>query len=226
MTKPHDEWRHLALLISILFLFVISPAVAPFRHGALILNVIAAIVLIAGSYAVSERKHFLAIALVLSGISIITTWLLLVIQRPWMAILSHGCLIVLVAFFSITILGYVLRSGRVTTNKIFAAVCVYLLIGYAWTFAYVLVEELQPASFIALSHAAPNDYVSRVLQMRYFSFMTLTTVGYGDIVPHASWARTLAVLEAITGQIYLTVLVARLVGLHIVHAQTSKAPEE
>ena len=226
MVKAKEQWRHLALLISILFLFVISPAVSVFRHGALILNVIAAIVLIAGSYAVSERKHFVAIALVLSGISIVTTWLLLIIQRPWIAVLSHGCLILLVAFFSITILGYVLRGGRVTTDRIFAAVCVYLLIGYAWTFAYVLVEELQPASFVALSHAAPNDYVSRVLQMRYFSFITLTTVGYGDIVPHSSWARTLAVLEAITGQIYLTVLVARLVGLHIVHAQTDSARED
>jgi hypothetical protein len=62
--------------------------------------------------------------------------------------------------------------------------------------------------------------------MRYFSFITLTTVGYGDIVPHSPAARTLAALEAITGQIYLTVLVARLVGLHIVHAHTSKAHEE
>jgi len=225
MVKPRERWRHLALLISILFLFVISPAVGSLRHGALILNVIAAAALIAGSYAVSERKLYFVIALVLSGISIVLTWLLLIVQRPWMAILSHGCLIVLVAFFSIIILGYVLRSGRVTTDRIFASVCVYLLIGYAWTFAYVLVEELQPDSFIALSHAAPNDYVSRVLQMRYFSFITLTTVGYGDIVPHSSWARTLAVLEAITGQIYLTVLVARLVGLHIVHAKSDAARE-
>jgi hypothetical protein len=226
MVRPREQWRHLALLISMLLLFVISPAVTVFRHGALILNVIAAIMLIAGSYAVSERKYFFVIALVLSGISIITTWLLLIIQQPWMAILSHGCIIVLVAFFAIIILGYVLRSGRVTTDRIFAAICVYLLIGYAWTFAYVLVEELQPASFIALSHAAPNDYVSRVLQMRYLSFITLTTVGYGDIVPHSPVARSLAVLEAIVGQIYLTVLVARLVGLHIVHAQADSARED
>jgi hypothetical protein len=226
MVKPREHWRHLALLISILFLFIISPAVSALRYGALILEVIAAAALIVGSYAVSERKLFFIIALALSGIAIVLTWLLLIVQWPWIAILSHGCLILLIAFFSIIILGYVLRSGRVTTDRIFASVCVYLLIGYAWTFAYVLVEELQPASFIALSYAAPNDYVSRVLQMRYFSFITLTTVGYGDIVPHSSWARTLSVLEAITGQIYLTVLVARLVGLHIVHAQTDASRED
>jgi hypothetical protein len=70
---------------------------------------------------------------------------------------------------------------------------------------------------MALSSPQPNDYVGRVLEMRYFSFTTLTTLGYGDIVPHSAGARTLAVLEAVTGQIYLTVLVARLVGLYIVH---------
>jgi voltage-gated potassium channel Kch len=103
-------------------------------------------------------------------------------------------------------------------DKIFAAICVYLLMGYAWTFIYALLEELQPGSFVALSAVAPNDYVARYMEMRYLSFMTLTTVGYGDIVPHSPATRTLAALEAVAGQIYLTVLVARLVGLHIVHA--------
>jgi voltage-gated potassium channel Kch len=69
-------------------------------------------------------------------------------------------------------------------------------------------------------------YIIRVLELRYFSFMTLTTVGYGDIVPHSTAARTLAGLEAVTGQIYLTVLVARLVGLHIVHAQIAGLRED
>jgi voltage-gated potassium channel len=131
---------------------------------------------------------------------------------------SHTCIIVLVAFFSITILGYVLRSGRVTMDRIFAAICVYLLIGFAWTFAYALLDEIAPGSFAAVADASRNDYVARVQQLRYFSFMTLTTVGYGDIVPRSPAARTMATLEAVTGQIYLAVLVARLVGLHIVHS--------
>jgi voltage-gated potassium channel len=222
MTKPDDEWRHLALLISILFLFVVTPLAAGVRQGALILNVIAAAVLIAGSYALFERKRLFAIAVALSAISIIATLLLVVVQQYWAALLSHSCIILLVAFFAITILAYVLRSGRVTADKIFAAVCVYMLIGYAWTFTYALIDELQPGSFVALSTSAANDYVARVMQFRYFSFITLTTVGYGDIVPHSPAARTLAALEAVTGQIYLTVLVARLVGLHIVQASSSR----
>jgi hypothetical protein len=139
-----------------------------------------------------------------------------------MAIFSHSCVVILLLYFSVTILSYVLSASRITMDKIFAAICVYLLFGYAWTFAYAIVEEVHPASFVALS-GTPQQYVDRVLEMCHQSFMTLTTVGYGDIVPRSSAARTLAGLEAVTGQIYLTVLVARLVGLHIVHGQTKSS---
>jgi hypothetical protein len=153
--------------------------------------------------------------------------LLLFTQQWWAAVLSHACVVVLIAFFSISILDYVLRGGRITVDRIFAAVCVYLLIGYAWTFGYALVETVEPGSFRATAQAGSaielGNYVSQVLEMRYFSFVTLTTVGYGDIAPVSSAARTLAALEAITGQIYLTVLVARLVGLHIVHSNAEKS---
>jgi len=64
---------------------------------------------------------------------------------------------------------------------------------------------------------ASGDDIGRVIQMRYFSFVTLATIGYGDIVPRSSGARTMAILEAIVGQSYLVALIGRLVGLHIVH---------
>jgi len=162
----------------------------------------------------------------LSITSIFASWFLIIMQRHWTAVFSQVCIIILISFFAITVLGYVLRGTRVTTDKIFAAICVYLLIGYAWTFIYALLEELQPGSFVALSAIAPNDYVARYMEMRYFSFMTLTTVGYVDIVTHSSATRTFAALEAVVGQIYLTVLVARLVGLHIVHAERRSSGEQ
>ena len=221
IARPKADWRHLALLVSILFLFIITPTVITFRHGLIVMNLFAAVVLITGSYALSRRRKVFITAIVLSAINVMVAWLLLFYPRPWIRILSNGCIIVLVIYFSITILGYVLRGTRVTMDKIFAAICVYLFIGYAWAFAYALIEEVEPRAFIALSAPSPNDYVGRILEMRYFSFATLTTVGYGDIVPHSAIARTLAVLEAVTGQFYLTVLIARLVGLHIVHAQNS-----
>ena len=179
------RWRHLALLISILLLFVVAPFVVPLRHGILVMNVISAAVMVAGSYALSERKHLFAIAVVLSAITIVGTGLLFVFRQPWALLISHSSIIVLIAFFCVTILSYVLESGRVTADKIFAAICVYMLIGYGWTFVYSLLLELQPQSFAATSEVARNDYVGRILQLRFFSFVTLTAVGYGDIVPRS-----------------------------------------
>jgi voltage-gated potassium channel len=222
MVKPKEEWRHLALLISILILFTITPLLETFRHGALIMDLLAAGVLIAGSYALGRRKHLFAAAVALSVITTLISGILLIRHERWIAVCWLLCIVTLSVYLSVTILGYVLHSGRITTDKIFAAVCVYMLIGYAWTFSYALLDELSPTSFLALSPASAHDYVSHILQLRYFSFMTLTTVGYGDIVPRSSPARTLAALEAVTGQIYLAVLVARLVGLHIVHASDSR----
>jgi len=98
------RWRHLALLISILLLFVVAPFVVPLHHGILVMNVISVAVLVAGSYALSERKHLFAIAVVLSAITIVGTALLVAFPQPWALLISHSSIIVLVAFFCVTIL--------------------------------------------------------------------------------------------------------------------------
>jgi hypothetical protein len=117
-------------------------------------------------------------------------------------------------------------AGGLPADKIFAAICAYLLIGYAWAFGYSILDEFHPSAFAAPTEVARNDYVGRVMQMRYFSFTTLATVGYGDIVPRTPGARTMAILEAILGQFYLVALIGRLVGLHIVHGSNSPWHDE
>jgi voltage-gated potassium channel len=226
MATHENPRRHLILLIALLLIIVLSPFIVTLRHGVTVLNIVGAAVLLSATYAVSERKNFLAIAIILSAISIITTWLLAAFPAYWLVVVSHGSLVVLIGFFSFTILGYVVRSGKITSDRIYGAICVYLLFGYAWTFAYALLDELQPGSFAASNEIGSMDYVGRVMQLRYFSFMTLTTVGYGDIVPRSPAARTMAMLEAVMGQFYLVALIGRLVGLHIVHTTSSRALEE
>ena len=226
MATAKNPRRHLYLLISLLFIFILSPFVVPYYYGPTILNIIAVAVLLSATYAVSERRSFLIIGLSLSTVSIVLTFWLAAAPSHWLVIISHGSLVILISFFAVAILGYVLRSGKVTADKIYGAVCAYLLFGYAWTFAYSLIEEVQPGSFTSVSSIPPNDLVSRVMQMRYFSFVTLATVGYGDIVPHTAMARTMALLEAMLGQFYLVALIGRLVGLHIVHGNPDLSREQ
>ena len=223
MNNSHDPRRHLWLLICLVMIFIVSPFVTPYYYGPTILNVIAAAVLLSATYAVSQRRSFFIFGLSITIFSIAMTFWLAVAPSFWLVIVSHGSLVVAIIFFVIAILSYVLGSGKVTLDKIYGAICAYLLLGYAWTFAYSVVEELQPGSFGSVGSNMPHDLVDRVMQLRYFSFVTLATVGYGDIVPHSAAARTLALLEAMLGQFYLVALVGRLVGLHIVHENPERS---
>lgn len=223
MTPPANRpARHLALLCLLLLLFVVVPFIAPLRYGILVMNIIGAAFLLSGIYAISERKTLFYLSLVLASVAVALNLVIIFLPSPAVVLVSNVCLLVVLSLFTASILRDVLRAGRITADKIYGAVSVYLLIGYSWAFVYAILEQLQPGSF---SGAVENDgiaeNIARIMRMRYFSLVTLTTVGFGDIVPRSAAARTFATLEAVMGQIYLAVLVARLVGLHIVHGSTS-----
>jgi len=112
---------------------------------------------------------------------------------------------------ALVLLAQVFRAGPVTRHRLEGAIAVYLLFGVGWAHAYHLTGLLHPGSF-----NTPQGEIPSVLDWVYFSFITLTTVGYGDIVPVRPIARTLAMGEALTGQLYLAVLVARLVAMEVV----------
>jgi len=210
--------RHLALLIALLLLFLVSPFVAAARYGTLVINTAGVIVLLSGIYAMSEQRRLFVLTLIGSVAAVATNLLMVVFQSEWIAIAWHGFTLLLLGLFSVGILEDVLRRGQISADKICGAICVYLLIGFAWAFGYGIIELINPGSFSGLAEIDANNHVGQMMQMRYFSFATLTTLGFGDILPRSPSARTLATLEAVTGQIYLAVLIARLVGLHIVHA--------
>jgi hypothetical protein len=108
------------------------------------------------------------------------------------------------------LLSVVLKEGRVDGERICAALCVYMLAGLAFGGFFATLEAIEPGSLRGNVSGAPMDSITAT----YFSFVTLATLGYGDLVPVSSPARALAVLEAVFGQLYLTVLVARLVSLY------------
>ena len=116
---------------------------------------------------------------------------------------------------ALVLLAQVFRAGPVTSYRLQGAIAVYLLFGVGWAHAYLLTGLLHPGSF----NTPPGDIPS-VLDWAYFSFITLTTVGYGDITPVRPIARMLAMGEALTGQLYLAVLIARLVAMEVVSWQS------
>jgi Ion channel len=110
----------------------------------------------------------------------------------------------------VILLKQVFAAGPVTSSRIQGAVAVYLSFGIAWAHAFHITSVLNPDSFSTTTHELSN-----VADWVYFSFITLTTVGYGDIVPVKPIARSLATSEAFTGQLYLAVLLAHLVSMRV-----------
>ena len=124
------------------------------------------------------------------------------------------------AFFALvagTILVHILRVERVSLDAVFGAASVYLLLGLAWGRAFAIVESVVPGSFeVAAGAGRAAEPVSQSISaLMYCSFITLTTVGYGDVTPLSPPARALAMLEGLTGQLFIAILVARMVGLHL-----------
>lgn len=122
-------------------------------------------------------------------------------------------------FFAFTIyilLHFLFATTDVTIDVIYASISVYFLIGVFFGIVFTLLEYLMAGSFNVPQQAGDQSFYTAFAEdLIYFSFITLTTTGYGDIVPLLQPARYLAILEAITGQIYLTVIIARLIGMHI-----------
>lgn len=227
MRRPKPPPRHLILLCLLLFLFTLAPFIAPLRYGVFIMNVIGAAVLLSGTHAMRARRKLFAVTVVIAVFAIFINFFISFSRSETLALVSQLCFLVLLSLFSGGILADVIRAGRITADKIYGAICVYLLVGFAWAFVYAILEQLQPGSFsIPEGPGNVSEYAGRIMRMRYFSFVTLTTVGFGDITPRSSAARNLVALEAVMGQIYLAVLVARLVGLHIVHGTKPKGRDD
>jgi len=109
----------------------------------------------------------------------------------------------------------VFQSGRIDTNRILGAVCIYFLLGLIWALVYSLLEVCQPNSFNIPDYVALGLRQQMVCDMIYFSNVTLTTLGYGDILPLSNIARTLTNLEAMAGQLYVAIVIARMVGVQV-----------
>src|SRR5688572_10420263 len=142
----------------------------------------------------------------------------------------------LVGFFSaatVVVLTNVLDRERVSMEKVLGGVCAYLFIGSIWGFLYMLIVLVDPDAFRGATLGTPsgsngifNWYDLELAEFTYFSYVTLSTLGYGDITPRSVAAQMLVWMEALIGQIYLAVLIARLVSLQIVHSGLEAAEGE
>lgn len=221
--------KYVVLLSSVVLLMVLYPLLRLRNFGTESLNVLLSLVLAAAIFALSQRRRPFLLALVLGIPALSLTWgpdvagLASDAVYGWLVLVRFYAHLILLGYAAVLILYDVLHGGPVTADKLCGAMCVYLLIGVVWAVLYSLIEYGSPGSFAVSQAALALDVrngsgYEAFATLEYFSFVTLTTLGYGDITPVSPTARTLASFEAVVGQLYLAVMIARLVGLHIVHA--------
>jgi hypothetical protein len=216
------QYRYGTLFMSLLLLLAL-PAFLPERLEMLGTSIVFTLVVSAGVGAVAETRRGLRLALLIAVPTLLLMWAGPRLGTQVPVVLADILLVAFLAYASAAILNHVLRADQVDLETIYGAVCVYFLLAAFWGMLYPLVETLAAGSFnlpdsVSLTTSGRLD----AGPMMYYSFVTITTLGYGDITPATELARLLAVLEAVLGQLFLVILVARFVGLYTAHEFAGK----
>lgn len=213
--SPAAGYSYKFLVFSLVLLLLLYPFVEAYSAAHAILNFLMLFTLLSAAWAAAKTRGQFLVVVVTAAVVLIGRWS--IFFAPSMPLALADSLLAL-AFFTY-VLGIIFKdiftSGdRITIDTIYQSISVYLLLGVAWAFAYISLELIFPGSFtIGIDMDVQKDL--NLFRFLYFSFVTMTTLGYGDITPVTAPAGSIAFVQAVVGQIYLTVLVARLVGMHI-----------
>ena len=201
----------LVLLLSLLLLILIYPFVQrPWLPGLILL-----LVILAAVGEVSDRRVEFKRALVL-GVPAFATLGLTVAGITLVEVLSLALTVVFFVYILVVLFRHILHSRVVEAEVLYGAIACYLLISYIWAFLYQILYLLEPGAF---SYGASETLT--FFDFLYYSFITMTTLGYGDLTPVSDHAKSLAVIEAIVGVFYTALVIARLVGLYGTQASTT-----
>ena len=225
----YRRWRFFVLLCALILLLCGQPIIAEFNLSVKLFDVLLGIVVAAAVLSHAEHRGFRWIGGIAGAAAVGFSFAGNSLADP----LGRNCVLAGHALAAAFLIGSALltvwaalRQGEITLDTIFGAVCGYLLLGVAWAVLYSMVDFALPNAFrmneeLAEIAKTPGEAKNVYL---YFSFVTLATLGYGDITPVANSARTLAWLEAVIGQLYLAVLVAGLVGALISREHERRNP--
>jgi hypothetical protein len=202
------------VLLLVLCLLIVCAPVATRAGSAYGVEVLFDLVLIAGAYSSASRRGQRWPFLGLTALTLAMRWSALLSGGFGLELASALTTVVWIALAIVIAVRELFRQREVTVNAIFGAIVAYLLAAVAFAYLYEILELFQPGSFSGIPDgASPQELGDALL---YFSLVSLTTMGYGDIVPASSLARPVAVVEGVFGALYLAVMIARLVGLNIV----------
>jgi hypothetical protein len=210
-TRLYHENRFLIMLVALLGVILFHPLIDNVVHIQFLIGILISFLFLSGIFAVSFKKHQPIIASLLALPTFTLMWASYFVDIGGFEHLKNLFGMLFMLFMIILLLEHFFRQDAINREVIFGALVVYLLMGLMWGYGYTLLEHLLPGSFTHPANISELD----VTTFDYFSFVTMTTLGYGDIIPASEPAKAMVTTQAVTGQVYLAVLVARLVGLNI-----------
>ncbi|MEE9527481.1 MAG: ion channel [Syntrophobacteria bacterium] len=203
--------RFLSLLIFIIAMLVLGPLIEEFARLRILMDILWSAIFISAIYAVSQKKLHILIGVLLALPMLGAIWSKYVVEYSALQVVGYLCGAAFIFFTIVQMLVYIYSHKEISRDLIVGAAVVYLLMAIMWTFIFTVVETLHPGSF----NFPEGQDIQDAQHFIYYSCVTLTTLGYGDITPVTRLARSLSTLEAVIGQLYLVVQVAWLVGVHV-----------
>lgn len=198
------------LLASLGLLILVSPFFEGTRISEFAVDVLYTLVLLTAVHAASDNRRIRIVAFASAALAILLMW----VNAADPSSLGRVVGMSLFVAVNFAVIGLVLRrvvqAPTVTTEILCAGIALYLLVGVTWALTYIVMDTINPGAFADLSPTVAKGWTDFL----YFSFATLTTLGYGDISPDLPFARIWAVTEAVTGVLYIAILVARMVSLY------------
>ena len=228
-TKPQGIFARIRLLdqsltfflaILILVIFVMFPLAGLGWLGKFIVDLVLSILLLSGAVATKRSRTLTILVVLLTIAGLAVHWTGAYVPKFSHPVLESVLLLSCLLAFALITLVQVFSPGVINLHRVLGAIAAYLLIGLLWSYAYALADMLVPGSIRPMVNV--QEEVAPMARYVYFSFSTLTTLGYGDIVPVHPIARTLAICEGLIGQLYPAVLIAGLLGMAL---QPQKLPE-
>jgi hypothetical protein len=206
-----DQSLTFFLAILILIIFVVFPLAGLGWLGKFIVDLVLSILLLSGAVATKRSRTLTILVVLLTVAGLVVHWSGVYVPKFAHPVLESVLLLSCLLAFAVITLVQVFSPGAINLHRVLGAIAAYLLIGLMWSYAYFLADMIIPGSI----HPTANtrEAVAPMARYVYFSFTTLTTLGYGDIVPVHPIARTLAICEGLIGQLYPAVLIAGLLAM-------------